>query len=37
VFCREKHPSDLCESESHTINIITVVAGKLIDNNTSDN
>jgi hypothetical protein len=33
VFCREKHPSDLCESESHTINIITVVAGKLIDNN----
>jgi hypothetical protein len=33
VFYREKHPSDLCESESHPINIITVVAGKLIDNN----
>jgi hypothetical protein len=33
VFCREKHPSDLCESERHTINIITVVAGKLIDDN----
>jgi hypothetical protein len=33
VFCRGKHPSDLCESETHPINIIAVVAGELIDNN----
>lgn len=33
VFCRGKHPSDLCESETHPINIIAAIAGELIDNN----